>query len=97
MATRTPRDRVYKFLNPVGVREPIETVALAPRLKTLAGKTVHFSICGEPDITIPLEKKLKMDYPDTNWTVKKTYDTTPIRLSEEEMKTTDAVIEGVAW
>ena len=91
------RDRVYKFLNPVGIQETKDTFALAPRLKTLNGKTVHFSICGEPDITIPLEKRLKSDYPDVNWTVKKTYDTNPIQLSDEEMKTTDAVIEGVAW
>ena len=91
------KDRVYKFLNPVGIRESKDTFPLAPRLKTLNGKTVHFSICGEPDISIPLEKRLKGDYPDVNWTVKKTYDTNPIQLSDEEMKTTDAVIEGVAW
>ncbi len=90
-------DRVYKCLNPVGIRESIQTFPLAPRLDTLDGKTIHLSICGEPDITIPLEKKLKMDYPDTNWTVKKTYDTSPIQLSAEEMKATDGVIEGVAW
>ena len=91
------KDKVYKFLNPRGIQETRETFPLAPRLKSLNGKTVHFSICGEPDITIPLEKRLKGDYPDVNWTVKKTYDTTPIQLSDEEMKTTDAVIEGVAW
>lgn len=94
MATK---DKVYKCLNPVGIRESIDTFPLAPRLDTLNGKTIHLSICGEPDITIPLEKKLKMDYPDVNWTVKKTYDTTPIQLSAEEMKTADGVIEGVAW
>ncbi|MBI2851039.1 MAG: hypothetical protein HYX80_08395 [Chloroflexi bacterium] len=91
------KDKVYKFVNPRGIRESIETFPLAPRLDTLNGKTIHLSICGEPDITIPLEKRLKSDYPDVNWTVKKTYDTNPIQLSAEEMKTTDAVIEGVAW
>ncbi len=91
------KDNVYKCLNPVGIYEPVETFPLAPRLDTLNGKTIHFSICGEPDITIPLEKRLKSDYPDVNWTVKKTYDTTPIQLSEEEMKTTDGVVLGVAW
>lgn len=91
------KDKTYKCLNPVGIRETIDTFPLSPRLDTLNGKTIHLSICGEPDITIPLEKKLKMDYPDANWTVKKTYDVTPIQLSEEEMKTTDGVIEGVAW
>lgn len=90
-------DKVYKCLNPVGIGEVVKTYPLAPRLDTLDGKNIHLSICGEPDITIPLEKKLKMDYPDTNWTVKKTYDVSPIQLSDEEMKTTDGVIEGVAW
>ncbi len=91
------KDKVYIYLNPLGIRKPVELHPLAPRLDTLDGKTVHLSICGEPDITIPLEKKLKMDYPEVNWTVKKTYDITPIPLSEEEMKTTDGVILGVTW
>ncbi len=91
------KDRVYKFLNPVGIQVPVDTFPLAARLSSLDGKTIHFSICGEPDITIPLEKRMKSDYPNVNWTVKKTYDTTPIPLSEEEMKTCDAVVLGVAW
>jgi hypothetical protein len=93
----TKKDTVYKCLNPIGTQEPVEQTALAPRLKTIEGKTIHLSICGEPDITIPLEKRLKSDYPDTNWTVKKTYNINPIRLSEEERKTTDGVILGVCW
>ena len=91
------KDKVYKFLNPVGTQEAVETFPLAPRLKSFDGKTIHLSVCGEPDITIPLEKKLKMDYPAVNWTVKKTYGVGPIQLSEEERKTTDGVILGVCW
>jgi hypothetical protein len=91
------KDTVYKCLNPTGNQEPVEQSALAPRLKSIDGKTIHLSICGEPDITIPLEKRLKSDYPDVNWTVKKTYNINPIRLSEEERKTTDGVILGVCW
>ncbi len=87
----------YKCLNPVGNQDPIDLYPLAPRLDTLDGKTIHLSICGEPDITIPLEKRLKGDYPQVNWTVKKTYGINPIQLSDEEMKTTDAVILGVCW
>ncbi len=75
----------------------MKTYPLAPRLDKIDGKTICISICGEPDITIPLERKLKSDYPNVNWTVKKTYGTNPIELSEEEMKTTDALIQGVAW
>jgi hypothetical protein len=91
------KDKVYKCLNPVGIHESVETFPLAPRLKTLDGKEIYLSICGEPDITIPLEKKLKMDYPDVNWRIKKTYSFEPVRLSEEEMKTADGLIQGVAW
>ncbi|NLE08788.1 MAG: hypothetical protein GX631_06005 [Dehalococcoidales bacterium] len=88
---------IYKCLNPVGIQMPVKQNPLAPRLGTLDGKNIHLSICGEPDITIPLEKKLKAEYPQVNWTVKKTYGIIPVELSEEEMKTTDAAILGVCW
>ena len=91
------KDKVYKCLNPVGVDVPIDTFPLAPRLDTLNGKNIYFSITGEPDITIALEKKLKMDYPDVNWQTKKTYGIEPVRLTEEEMKTADGLIQAVCW
>ena len=91
------KDKVYKCLNPAGISLPIKTFPLAPRLDTLDGKEIYLSICGEPDITIPLEKRLKEDYPGVNWKVKKTYGVAPVPLSDEEMKTCDAVILGVAW
>jgi hypothetical protein len=90
-------EKTYRCLNPVGIDEPVETFPLAPRLDTLDGKEIYLSICGEPDITIPLEKKLKMDYPDVNWRIKKTYGTNPVPLSDEEKKTCDGLIQGVAW
>lgn len=93
MADRT----VYKCLNPTGIQEPVEIFPLAERLGSLDGKTIHLSICGEPDITIPLERRLKANYQNVNWTVKKTYGINPMRLSEEEMRTTDGVILGVCW
>ena len=55
-------DKVYKCLNPVGIQMPIKTFPLAPRLDTLDGKEIILSITGEPDITIPLEKKLVSEY-----------------------------------
>ena len=91
------KDKIYRFLNPKGNELPVQTFPLAPRLDTLDGKTIHLSITGEPDITIPLEKRLKEDYPSVNWTVKKTYMPSPVYLTEEEVKTTDAVILGVCW
>ena len=91
------KEKVYKCLNPVGNQEPVETIPLAPRLDTLNGKTVHLSICGEADIWVPLEKKFKTEYPDINWTVHKRFHIVPWELTEEERKTTDAVILGVCW
>ena len=91
------KDAVYKYLNPVGIKEAVDIIPLAPRLDTLEGKEIWFSICGEPDVTIPLEKQLKNNYPNVNWKVKKTYQTTPIPLSDEEMKTCNALIQAVAW
>ena len=88
---------IYKCLNPVGNQEPVDQAPLAPRLDKIAGKTIHLSICGEADIWVPLERKLKSDYPGVNWTVKKRYHIVPMQLSEEERKTTDAVILGVCW
>jgi len=91
------KDKVYKCLNPVGNQEPVDTYPLAPRLDKLEGKTIHMSICGEADIWVPLEKDFKMEYPDVNWTVKKRFHIVPLELTQEERKTTDAVILGVCW
>lgn len=91
------KEKIYTCLSPTGIQLPVKTYPLAPRLDKIDGKTIHLSICGEPDITIALERRLKMDYPNVNWTVKKSYTPNPVRLSEEEMKTTDAVILGVCW
>lgn len=90
-------DKIYKCLNPAGVQIPVKTFPLAPRLDTVDGKEIYLSFCGEPDITLAMEKKLKAEYPNVNWKVKRTYVTDPVRLTEEEMKTADAVIQGVAW
>ena len=90
-------EKTYKCLNPVGIQEAVDQSPLAPRLSDLNGKTVHLSICGEADIWVPLEKRFKSDFPDVNWTMKKTYGINPVRLTEEERKTTDAVILGVCW
>jgi hypothetical protein len=91
------KDRIYKCLNPVGMEMPVKTYPLAPRLDTIDGKEIYLSITGEPDITIALEKKLKAEYTNVNWKIKKTYTTVPVRLTEEEMKTADAVIQAICW
>ena len=91
------QDKVYKCLNPVGDQEAVDQVPLAPRLSSLKGKTIHMSICGEMDIWVPLEKRFKSEFPEVNWTAKKGYTPRPVQLTEEERKTTDAVILGVCW
>jgi hypothetical protein len=94
---RMPAAKTYRCLSPLGIELPVKTYPLAPRLDRIDGKTIHISICGEPDITIPLEKRLRSDYPNVNWTSKKSYMPSPVQLTDEEMKTTDAVILGVCW
>ena len=89
--------KIYKCLSPVGMEMPVKTFPLAPRLDTIDGKEIYFSITGEPDITIALEKKLRRDYPNINLKIKKTYGITPVELTEEEMKTADAVIQAICW
>ncbi len=90
-------EKTHKYLHPVGNQEPVVISPLAPRLDSLDGKEIYFSICGEPDITIPLEKKLKSEYPNVNWRIKKTYGINPVPLSDEEKKTADGLIQGVSW
>ncbi len=91
------KDKIYRCLNPVGIAESVDIHGLAPRLDKLDGKEIWISITGEPDITIALEKRLRADYPNVNWKQKKTYTISPVELSEEEMKTADAVIQAVCW
>ncbi len=91
------KDKAYKCLNPVGMEMPVKIYPLAPRLDTVEGKEIYFSITGEPDITIPLEKKLRSDYPNIKLKIKKTYGITPVPLTDEEMKTADGLIQAICW
>ncbi len=91
------KEKTYRCLNPVGNQPLVDVFPLAPRLEKLDGKEIYFSICGEPDITIALEKELKARYPDVDWRTKKTYGVSPVQLSDEEMKTCDGLIQGVSW
>lgn len=96
-------EKVYKCLNPVGIHDPVDLYPLSPRLTALKGKNIYFSIGagGEQDIVIPLTKRLQSDYPEVNWHITTTAEHRTIAgssaLSEEEMKTADALIRGVVW
>ena len=93
----------YRCLNPVGMQQPVDLHALAPRLDKLDGKNIYVSIGagGEQDITIPLPQALQRAYPNVNWHVTRAAPhmtiAGSIALSPEEMKTADALIRGVVW
>jgi len=93
----------YKCLNPVGIQDPVDIFPLAPRLDTLDGKTIYFSIGagGEQGLLIPLPKRLQAEYPQVNWKITHAAPHATIAgsiaLSEEEQKTADALIRGVVW
>jgi hypothetical protein len=97
------KDKVYKYLNPVGIQESVEMHPLAPRLDTLEGKNITMSVGagGEQGILIPLVKMLPERFPQVNWNI--SYAAAhmtkegSVALTEEEMKTTDALIRGVVW
>ena len=88
----------YKCLNPLGIQDAVDLYPLAPPLDTIKGKTIYLCINagGDQDITIPLLKKLPAEYPNVNWHIKRQFGFSA-ELSEEEMKTCDAMIAGVIW
>ncbi len=91
------KGKIYRCLNPQGTELPVKTYPLAPRLDTLDGKKIYFSITGEPDITIPLEKRLRTDFPNINLEIKKSYTIEPVQITDEEMKTADGLIHAICW
>ena len=91
------QEKTYRCLNPQGTELPVQKYPLAPRLDTLDGKKIYFSITGEPDITIPLEKRLRSDYPNINLEIKKSYTIEPVQITDEEMKTADGLIHAICW
>ena len=99
------KGKIYKCLNPVGIRDPVDMYPLAPRLDKLDSKKIYLSIGagGEQDITIPLPKKLQELYPNVNWNIRTAAEhltkAGSIALTEEEIETkaADALIRGVIW
>jgi len=97
------KDKVYKFLNPVGIQEPVEQHPLAPRLDKLDGKRITVSVGagGEQGILIPLVKKLPEKYPQVKWNISyaapHATKAGSVALAEDEWSKTDALIRGVVW
>jgi hypothetical protein len=96
-------DKVYKFLNPVGIQEPVEQHGLAPRLKTLDNARITLSVGagGEQGILIPLVKMLPERYPQVKWNISYAAPVATkagsLALDEGKWDDTDALIRGVVW
>jgi hypothetical protein len=87
----------YRFINPTGKQDAVDTHPLAPRLESLDGKTIVFSATGEADTMNPLWEWVQKEYPNINWIRKVSHVPNPQEITEEEKKTCDALIQGVAW
>jgi hypothetical protein len=96
-------DKMYRFLNPVGIHDPVTVHPLAPRLSTLEGKHIVMSVGagGEQGILIPLVKMLPQWFPQVKWTIHyaaaHATKEGSIAITEEQMKTADGLIRGVVW
>ncbi len=96
-------ERVYRFLNPVGIQEPVEQHPLAPRLDSLDGKRITMSVGagGEQGILIPLVKMLPERYPQVKWKINyaaaHATKAGSIALADDERDKTDGLIRGVVW
>ena len=93
----------YKFLNPVGIQDPVKLYPLAPRLDTLEGKRIVLSVGagGEQGILIPLVKMLPERYPQVEWKIN--YAAPHMTkegskaMDDDEWAQTDALVRGVVW
>ena len=89
------KERTYKCLNPIGIQDPVDLRPLAPRLDRLAGKNIMFNtvVQVERELIMPLHKMLRNDYPEVNWNMRESGPP----ISDEELRSTDALIQGVAF
>jgi hypothetical protein len=89
----------YNILNPAGIPTELpEMYPLAPRLDTLAGKTILFYETEANDLLLPaLLDRLEADYPTTTFDVIYTEGYAENAPTQEQIDTYDACIRGVAW
>ena len=89
----------YNVLNPAGI--PVELPdmqGLAPRLDTLAGKTILYYETEANDLMLPtLLELLEAAYPTTTFDVIYTEGYAENAPTQEQIDTYDACIRGVAW
>ena len=92
------KDKIYRCLNPRGIEAEVDTQPLAPRLDKLDGKRIAINAQEVDPVIMPaLIERLKRDLPNVNWLIKDSGVTEQVSLTEEEMGSTDALIQGVAW
>jgi len=90
-------EKVHKVLNPQGVYVPVQTVGLAPRLSTLAGKNILYYQSEANPVMMPvLLPRLQKDYPTATFKALYTESWGP-GTPGDEIKGMDAVIRGVSW
>jgi hypothetical protein len=88
-------DKVYKFLNPLGIQDSVTLYPLALRLDRLNGKNIMFNMLVqvESELLIPLQKILRNNYPEVHWNMRESGPP----ISEDEIRNSDALIQGVAF
>ena len=91
-------EKTYRCLNPTGDCIPVDIHPLAPRLDTLEGKTIYVNQ-GEADPVImpALYKRLRREFPDTEWRLIETSEFGPNTPEKAVLDEADAVIRGVCW
>ena len=89
----------YNILNPAGIPTELpEMHPLAPRLDTIAGKTILYYETEANDLMLPtLLELLEADYPTTTFDVIYTEGYAENAPTQEQIDTYDACIRGVAW
>lgn len=100
-ALSSGKERSYKFLNPRGIKPPVQINPLALRLNGIGGKVIYVNM-GESERADPvimplLYKQLKETYPKTEWRWIGTRGFGPDTPEEEVLRNAHAVIRGVAW
>jgi hypothetical protein len=88
---------VYKVLNPQGIYIPVDCKPCAPRLDTLAGKTILFYESEATNMFLPtLRELLKKQYPTSTFNVVHTESFGEMNPTDEQKKN-QAVIRGTGW
>jgi len=88
---------VYKVLNPAGSYIPVDCVGLAPRLDSLAGKTILFYQAEATNMQLPtLLAKLKAKYPTAIFNTVYT-ELWGDRVPSAEYLKNQACIRGIGW